>query len=117
MPMPRAGGGGITNCQIDSIPLLYASYMPFVGGGSLFVRSNKQHALGDEVFVVFTLPNNPERYPVNGKVVWVNHGTQARRPGGFAIQLPQDELGKKMKVEIEEALKPFAGSDKPTFTL
>lgn len=115
MPMPRAGG--IINCQIENLQTLYACYMPFVTGGAIFVRHDKPHKLGQDVFVVLTLPDSPERMPINGKVVWINHRSQGKRPAGFAVQLPNDETGKKLQAMIEEVLKPFAGSERPTFTL
>lgn len=114
MAMPKAGG--IINCQIKDIRQLYASYMPFINGGALFVPYQRQPQLGKEVFVVVTLPDSKERMPLNGKVVWVHHKGQGSRPAGFGIQLGADETGLRIKNEIERLLAGV-DTDKSTFTL
>ena len=108
--------GGIINYSIRDQQTLYSSYMPFVNGGALFVPSNRVFPLGEEVFVVVTLPESSERIPLTGKVVWVTHRTQGQRPGGFALSLLGDE-GKKLKMLIEKQLASILGSDRPTYTL
>lgn len=115
MPMP--GKGGIITCQIPDVQALYACYMPFIKNGALFVQTNQAKQMGDEVFVAVSLPNNSQRMPLNGKVVWVNHRASGRRPAGFAVQLGTDDSGKKIKVEIDQLLASMAGSERPTFTL
>lgn len=115
MPMPRRGG--IISCQFTDVHSLYASYMPFIKNGALFVQSNQAFSIGQDVFVAVSLPNNPERMPLNGKVVWINHRSAGRRPAGFAVQIGVDPTGKKIKNEIEQLLSSMAGSEKPTFTL
>ncbi|AXI02790.1 PilZ domain-containing protein [Aquirhabdus parva] len=108
--------GGIINYPIRDLQTLYSSYMPFVQGGALFVPSNRTFPLGEEVFVVVTLPESTERTPLTGKVVWVTHRTQGTRPAGFALQLAGEE-GQKLKILIEKALAGLLNSDRPTYTL
>ena len=91
MAMP--GRGGILTCHIEDITTLYASYLSFVDNGALFVPSNLEQRLGDEVFVDFTLPNSKERLPMSGKVVWINHKANAHRPAGFAVQIGKEYEG------------------------
>jgi len=95
MAMP--GRGGILTCHIEDITTLYASYLSFVDNGALFVPSNLEQRLGNEVFVAFTLPNSKERLPMNGKVVWINHKANAHRPAGFAVQIGKDVTGQRIK--------------------
>jgi type IV pilus assembly protein PilZ len=111
---PRAGG--IINYPIKDTHDLYASYMPFVLGGGLFVPSNRSFPLGEEVFVVVTLPESSERIPVSGKVVWSHHRSHGVRPAGFGIQLAGDE-GMRLRNQIEKLLAGHVSSDKPTNTL
>jgi type IV pilus assembly protein PilZ len=111
---PRAGG--IINYPIKDTHDLYASYMPFVLGGGLFVPSNRSFPLGEEVFVVVTLPESSERIPVSGKVVWSHHRSHGIRPAGFGIQLAGDE-GMRLRNQIEKLLAGHVSSDKPTHTL
>jgi type IV pilus assembly protein PilZ len=108
--------GGIINHPIRDLQTLYSSYLPFVSGGALFVPSNRHVILGEDVFVVVTLPESMTRTPLTGKVVWVTHRTQALRPAGFALQLSGEE-GKKMSTEIEKLLVAVLNSDRPTYTM
>ena len=45
--------------------------MPFVRHGALFVPTNKKYELGEEVFILLALMDEPEKIQINGKVVWV----------------------------------------------
>ena len=65
---PRSG---ILSLTIKDKAVLYAAYMPFIQGGGLFIPTNKQYQLGDEVFMLLKLMDEPEKIPVAGKVVWV----------------------------------------------
>ena len=108
--------GGILNYPIRDLQTLYSSYLPFISGGALFVPSNRSVLLGEDVFVVVTLPDSKERTPLTGKVVWVTHRTQGMRPAGFALQLSGED-GKRMSNEIEKLLVGILSSDRPTYTM
>lgn len=112
--LPR--GAGILNLAIKDKAQLYSSYMPFIKGGALFVPTSRHYKLGDEVFVVVTLPDDAERIPVTGKVVWVNHRNQGQRPAGFGLQLA-GEGGDNARRKIEAQLGGALQADRPTFTL
>jgi len=111
------GMGGIITCNIEDEATLYASYLPFVTNGAVFVPSDRVQKLGDEVFVAVTLPGSSERMPLNGKVVWINHKAQAGRPAGFAVQFGQDPVGLKVKNEIERLLAGKIESAQSTYTM
>ncbi|RZU37136.1 type IV pilus assembly protein PilZ [Fluviicoccus keumensis] len=112
--LPR--GAGILSLAIKDKAQLYVSYMPFIKGGALFVPSTRQTRLGDEIFVVVTLPDDPEKLPITGKVVWVNHRNQGQRPAGFGIQL-SGEAGDSCRRKIEAQLGGALQADRPTFTM
>lgn len=114
MNMPRAGG--IINQAIKDKAALYAAYMPFVKGGGLFVPTTRQCKLGEEVFVLLTLLDDPERIPVTGKVVWINPRQQGMRAAGIGIQLSGEE-GDKARRKIETYLAGALQSDRPTSTM
>lgn len=115
MAMPSRGG--ITTINFDTVDNLYASYLPFIQNGAIFIPSAQQKMLGEQVFVAITLPNSSERMPLTGKVVWINHRIQGQRPAGFAIQLGKDEAGLRIKNEIERLLVAKLSDTHPTFTL
>lgn len=116
MAMPIRGGGIIT-CNIADVATLYQSYLPFVAGGGIFVPSTRAHSLGEEVFVAFTLPGSAERYPLNGKVVWINHKTVGGRPAGFGMQFGSDPNSVRIKNEVERLLAGQLESPQPTYTM
>ena len=115
MLMPMRGG--IITCDIKDAATLYKSYLPFVSGGALFVPSERSSSLGDDVFVAFTLPDSTERYPLNGKIVWINQKASASRPIGFAVQLGNDTNSLKLRHEVERLLAGQLDSEAHTFTM
>ena len=52
--------GGIIHANISDKETLYKSYMPYVAGGGLFIPSKQAVKLGDEVFVLTTLPDQSQ---------------------------------------------------------
>ena len=97
---------------------LYAAYIPFFVEGGIFVPTPREYRLGDDVYVLLTLPDDTQRYPVAGRVAWV---TPARSGGnrtqGVGIQFPKDEKSRQLKHKIEEILGTALASDKPTQTI
>lgn len=97
---------------------LYAAYMPLLKGGGLFLPSTRNHALGDEILVIFSLLDEPAKIPLVGTVAWVNPPhTTGNRPQGVGIQLPDTEQGRELKKKIEGVLAPVMQSGRPTHTI
>lgn len=109
--------GGIITCNFSDTQTLYNSYLSFVTNSGIFVPSNRKHHLGEEVFVVVTLPDSSERYPLNGKIVWINDKGTTTKPAGFGVQFGTDINSTKLKNEIERLLAGQVESDKMTFTM
>lgn len=96
--------------------MLYAAYMPFVKNGGLFVPTNKEYEIGNEVFMLLNLMDEAERIPVAGTVVWITPGrAQGNRAPGIGIQF-KDAAGTVRK-KIETLLAGQLGSDKLTHTM
>ena len=97
---------------------LYAAYIPLFAEGGIFIPTSREYRLGDDVYVLLTLPDDPQRYPVAGRVAWV---TPARAGGnrtqGVGIQFPKDEKSRQLKLKIEELLGTALGSERPTQTI
>ena len=117
-PPPRPGAQpGILTLQIKDKSALYVAYMPFVKNGGLFVPSTKEYRLGDEVFMLLTLMENPERLPVAGKVIWVTpRGAQNKRVQGIGVQFSTQDAGATQR-KIEALLAGSLGVDRPTHTM
>jgi type IV pilus assembly protein PilZ len=97
---------------------LYAAYIPMFAEGGVFVPTQRDYRLGDDVYVLLTLPDEPQRYPVAGRVAWI---TPARASGnrtqGRGIQFPKDEKSAELRAKIENILGTALGSDKATQTV
>jgi type IV pilus assembly protein PilZ len=62
---------GLLTLTIKDKSALYLAYMPFVKNGGLFIPTNSNYRLGDEVFMLLNLMGEDEKLPVAGKVIWV----------------------------------------------
>lgn len=97
---------------------LLAAYIPLFKEGGIFVPSSKDYKLGEDVYVLLSLPNEPQRYPVAGKVAWINPpGIGGTRAQGIGVRFPADEKSIALKMRIEEILGQHLGSDRPTHTI
>lgn len=109
-------GKGILSLTIKDKAVLYAAYMPFLQGGGLFIPTNKKYKLGDEVFMLLTLMDEPEKLPLAGKVVWMTPmGAQGNRAAGIGVQFNDpDNLAQR---KIETYLAGSLESDRATHTM
>lgn len=111
-----AGGAGILSLTIKDKAVLYAAYMPYVSNGGLFIPTNKSYNIGDEVFVLLNLMDEPEKIPVAGKVVWITpKGAQGNRSAGIGIQFTEQDTIAINK--IETYLAGILESERPTHTM
>ena len=107
---------GILSLTIKDKSVLYAAYMSFVKNGGLFIPTNKDYKLGDEVFMLLNLMEEPEKLPVAGKVIWITpRGAQGNRAAGIGVQFNDTDVVVRNKIEtyLAGALK----SDRQTHTM
>ena len=97
---------------------LYAAYIPLLTDGGLFVPTTREYRLGDDIYLLLSLPDDPQRYPVAGKVAWITPSRAAgNRAPGVGIRFPSDEKSRQLKARIEAALGGSMASDRPTQTI
>ena len=97
---------------------LYAAYIPLFADGGIFVPTQRDYRLGDDVYVLLTLPDDPQRYPVAGRVAWVTpERASGNRTQGVGIQFPKDAKSAELKAKIEQILGTALSSEKPTQTI
>src|SRR5690625_1373836 len=93
--MQAIGGGArnsILNLTIKDKAVLYAAYMPFVKHAGLFIPTNKSYKLGDEIFMLQDLLDEPAKSPGAGNVVWVTpKGAQGSRAAGIGVQFSDQD--------------------------
>jgi len=107
---------GILSLTIKDRAVLYAAYMPFVRNGGLFVPTNKRYEIGESVFILLALMDEPEKIPINGTVVWTTpKGAQGNRQAGIGVQFSEADFVAATK--IEEHLGTGLVSDRPTHTM
>ncbi|MFT3931359.1 MAG: PilZ domain-containing protein [Spongiibacteraceae bacterium] len=113
---PQGARNGILSLTIKDKAVLYAAYMPFLEHGGLFIPTNKPYRIGDEVFMLLSLMDEPEKIPVAGRVVWVTpKRAQGNRAAGIGVQFnAQDDTANK---KIEAYLAGSLESDRPTHTM
>lgn len=118
MSLPPSQGPrhGILSLTIKDKSVLYAAYMPFIKHGGLFIPTNRNYQLGDEVFMLLKLMDEPERIPLAGKVAWITpQGAQGNRAAGVGVQFNENDNTARNRIEtyLAGALK----SDRPTHTM
>ena len=109
---------GVLSLNIREKAALYAAYMPFLKGGGIFIPTNRQYQLGEEVFMLLSLMDDPQRIAVQGKVVWLTpEGVQGNRTQGIGVQFTNDETGASARAQIEKILGEMVASNRPTHTM
>ena len=107
--IPPAGVArpGVLSLNIREKAALYAAYMPFLKGGGIFIPTSRSYVLGEEVFMLLSLMDDPNRIAVQGKVVWITpEGVQGSRTQGIGVQFTQDETGAAARATIECSSQP-----------
>ena len=122
---PQANASASTAARPSVIQLaikekaaLYAAYIPLFKEGGVFIPTAREYQLGADVYVLMTLPDDTQRYPVAGKVAWVTPARAAgNRTQGVGVRFPNDEKSRLLKLKIEEILGAHLASDRPTQTI
>ncbi|GGY27413.1 PilZ domain-containing protein [Paludibacterium paludis] len=97
---------------------LYASYMPFVPNGGLFVPTAQTIALGRDVLLEVTLPDGQDRLELPGTVVWITpSGAHNGREPGLGVAFRDVEATRLARRHIETLLGGVLNSSRPTHTV
>jgi len=118
-----AGGGATARPSVIQLVFrekgaLYAAYIPFLADGGLFVPTTREYKLSDDIYLLLSLPDDPQRYPVAGKVAWVTPANASGgRTQGVGVRFPHDDKTKLLRSKIEEMLGTSLQSAKPTQTI
>lgn len=108
----------VVQLAIKEKAALYAAYIPLFKEGGVFIPTAREYQLGADVYVLLTLPEDTQRYPVAGKVAWVTPARAAgNRTQGVGVRFPNDDKSKALKLKIEEILGAHLASERPTQTI
>jgi type IV pilus assembly protein PilZ len=108
----------VLSLAIKEKAALYAAYMPFLKHGGIFVPTSKPYKIGDEIYLILTLMDDPTKFPIAGKVAWITPaGANNNKAQGVGVHFPADESGQRVRLRIEEILGAALRSSRATHTL
>jgi len=114
--MSDADQQAVLTLAIKDKSVLYGAYMSFLQNGGLFVPTTRASRLGDEVFILLTLMDEPEKLPVAGRVVWITpEGAQGNRQAGIGVEFSDEDVA--INAKIENYLAGSLTSERVTHTL
>lgn len=107
-PQPVGARPSVLSLNINSKSALYAAYMPYLKRGGIFVPTAKPYTIGDEVFMLLSLMDEPGKLPIAGSVVWVTPAdAQNNKTQGIGVQFSEDESGQAARRKIETILAGY----------
>jgi type IV pilus assembly protein PilZ len=116
-PSSQARPGAIS-LNIKERSILYAAYMPYIKGGGIFIPTARAYRLGDEIFMLISLMDEPTRLPVAGRVIWLTPpGCHGNRIQGVGVQFKDDESGALARSRIETLLTGQLQLNRQTHTM
>lgn len=114
--MTEPASKNILSVKLTDKAMLYSHYMPFIQGGGLFIPSQSNKLIGEEVFILVKIMDDIEPTPVVGQVIWKTPGaSDGHRKKGYGIQFLKDDGGLKDRIELTLGVDLHSG--KPTMTL
>lgn len=115
--MAEAPRQSILSLSIKEKSALYAAYMPFIINGGLFIPTDKDYALGQEVFMLLNLMEEVERVPIAGAIIWKTPtGAEGGRTAGIGVQFNGHDEG-NARNKIETYLAGALSADRTTHTV
>ena len=116
--VPQQPRPSVLSLAIKEKAALYAAYMPFLKNGGMFVPTTKPYKIGDEIYLILSLMDDPNKYPIAGKVAWITPaGANNNKAQGIGVHFPADEAGQRANLRIEEILGAALRSARATHTL
>lgn len=91
----------VLSLNINSKSALYAAFMPHLRHGGIFIPTTRGYTLGDEVFMLLSLMDDPTKLPMQG----------------IGVHFNDDESGQEARRKIEGLLGGVLQSARPTHTL
>ena len=118
-PVSTTGGrSSVIQLSFKEKGSLYAAYIPMFLDGGIFVPTPRDYKLGEDIYLLLTLPDDVQRYPVAGKIAWMTPpNASGGRSQGVGVRFPSDEKTRIIKQKIEEILGTSVSSSKPTQTI
>lgn len=114
---PSVSRPSVMSLSIKEKAALYAAYMRFVDGGGLFIPTTRPAHLGDDIYAIVSLMDEPNKVPIPGKVCWITPAGVPGRQQGIGVQFARNEAGEEARRVIEGMLSGALKSTRPTHTI
>jgi type IV pilus assembly protein PilZ len=114
---PNLPRPSVVQVAIKEKAALYASYMPFVDNGGLFVPTTRAANIGDDIYLIVSLMDDPARDSVSSKVVWMTPAGVNGRQQGIGVQFNKGDVAEKVRAKIENLIGGALKAARPTHTL
>ncbi|MFM2036941.1 MAG: hypothetical protein RL459_2206 [Pseudomonadota bacterium] len=103
----------VIRLAVKDLAELQVSFIPLFTNGGLFIPTPREYRLGDDVYVLLSLPQDKQSYPVAGTVAWVTPARAVNgRPQGIGFRFSNDSKSLQLKSRIEDLLSSSPGSDR-----
>lgn len=116
----RASPGrvGMLSLSIKERTALYAAYMPFLKNGGIFVPTTRPHQMGEQVYMLLSLMEDPTKIPLSGTVIWITPaGAQGSRQQGIGVHFDESDAARDVRGKIEGILGNAMKSTRQTHTM
>ena len=107
----------VISLSIKEKGALYAAYMPFVENGGLFVPTQRPAQLGDDLYIILSLRDDPAKVAIPGKVAWITPAGTTGRQQGIGIQFTKTDASLQARAKIEDLLGSTLKSSRPSNTV
>ena len=108
----------VLSLNINSKSALYAAFIPMLRNGGIFIPTTRSYNIGDEVFMLLSLMDDPAKLPIAGTVVWITPaGAQNNKAQGIGVHFKNDESDIETRRKIEGLLGGVMQSTRPTHTM
>src|SRR3954452_9587422 len=108
----------VLSLAIKEKAALYAAYLPFLKNGGMFVPTAKPYKIGDEIYLILALMDDPNKYPIAGKLAWITPAAaNNNKAQGIGGHFPDDETGQRANLRIQEILAAALPSSRATHPL
>jgi type IV pilus assembly protein PilZ len=115
--IPGGTRPSVLSLTIKERSALYAAYIPHLKRGGIFIPTSRTYRLGDSVFMLLVLMDDPHKHAVAGQVVWITPANcQGNKAQGIGVQFSDDDTGRVAKARIETLLAGSLQSARPTHT-
>ncbi len=98
--------------------VLYSAYMYFLKYGGLFIPIDpKNFKMMDEVQLIVSLIDDPDKHMVDGRVIWITpQSSQGNKAAGVGFEFVGASAA-SLRAKIENILASSLKSDEPTHTM